>query len=175
LTVHFFNDFMTVSTRLEAEADEPFLRHLIIAEVAENLMASSWPEAIRDNLLDMQYRARRSSIRANFPQAESLIVLLDGRNAGWLVVARTEGTALELMKNDELRVVEIMLLPEHRGKGIGSKLIRDLLLRAERAQLPLRLSVDVGNTAAIRLYEKLGFRRIGSDETRHFMEVALLH
>ena len=160
---------MTVSTRLEAEADEPFLRRLIIAEVAENLMASSWPEAIRDNLLDMQYRARRNSIRANFPQAESLLVLLDGQNAGWLVVDGTEGT-----QKDELRLVEILLLPDHRGKGVGSQLIRDLLLTAERAHLPLRLSVDVRNAAAIRLYERLGFRRIAGDEIRHFMEVPYL-
>jgi ribosomal protein S18 acetylase RimI-like enzyme len=160
---------MTVSTRLEAEADEPFLRRLIIAEVAENLMASSWPETIRDNLLDVQYRARRNSIRANFPQAESLLVLLDGQNAGWLVVDGTEGT-----QKDELRLVEILLLPDHRGKGVGSQLIRDLLLTAERAHLPLRLSVDVRNAAAIRLYERLGFRRIAGDEIRHFMEVPYL-
>jgi ribosomal protein S18 acetylase RimI-like enzyme len=160
---------MTVSTRPEAEVDEPFLRRLIIAEVAENLMASSWPEAIRDNLLDMQYRARRNSIRANFPQAESLLVLVDGQNAGWLVVDGTEGT-----QNGELRLVEILLLPDHRGKGIASQLIRDLLLRAERAHLPLRLSVDVNNAAAIRLYEKLGFRRVARDETRLFMEVPYL-
>jgi ribosomal protein S18 acetylase RimI-like enzyme len=154
---------MTVSTRLECAGDEPFLRHLIIATVAEELMAASWPDAIRENLLDMQYRARRNSIRANFPKGESLIVLVEGGSAGWLFVS----TGF-----DEIRLVDIMILQEHRGKGIGSALIQNLFAKAERAHLALRLSVDVMNAGAIRLYSKLGFHRVGGDETRHFMEVA---
>jgi ribosomal protein S18 acetylase RimI-like enzyme len=154
---------MTVSTRLECAGDEPFLRDLIIAKVAEELMAASWPDAIRESLLDMQYRARRNSIRANFPQGESLIVLADGGSAGWLFVSAGP---------DEIRLVDIMILPEHRDKGIGSALIQDLFAKAERAHLPLRLSVDVMNAGAIRLYSRLGFHRVGGDEARHLMEAA---
>jgi ribosomal protein S18 acetylase RimI-like enzyme len=159
---------MTVSTRLECADDEPFLRRLIIATIAEELMASLWPEAIRENLLDMQVRARRNSIRLNYPQGESRIVLVDGADAGWFFVS----TRADDTPHDEIRLVEIMLLPEHRGKGVGSGLIRDLSSKASRAHLPLRLSVDVRNAGAFRLYERLGFRRVGGDETRHFMEVA---
>lgn len=153
---------MTISTRLESADDESFLRQLIMATVAEELMAATWPEAIRENLLDMQYRARLNSIRANFPQGESSIVLADGQGAGWLFVSTSA---------DEIRLVDIMMLPQYRGRGIGSQLIRDLLSKAEGAHLPVRLSVEVMNGRAISLYVKLGFRRVGSDEVRHFMEV----
>jgi ribosomal protein S18 acetylase RimI-like enzyme len=154
---------MTISTRPERADDEPFVRRLIIATVAEERMAAFWPEEIRENLLDMQYRARLGSIRASFPDGESLVIAVDGQSAGWLFVST---------QTDEIRLAEIMILPEHRGKGIGSQLIRDLCSKAERAQLPVRLSVDVMNARAIRLYEKLGFRRVGGDEVRHLMEIS---
>jgi ribosomal protein S18 acetylase RimI-like enzyme len=154
---------MTLSARRELANDEPFLRHLIIATVAEQLMAAAWPEEIRESLLDMQYRGRLNSIRANFPDGESLIVQVDGQSAGWLFVST---------QPDEIRLVEIMILPEHRGKGIGSVLIQDLISKAERAHLPARLSVDVMNGRAIQLYLRLGFRRAGGDEVRHFMEIS---
>jgi ribosomal protein S18 acetylase RimI-like enzyme len=156
-------NLMKVSTRPESADDEPFLRSLIIGTVAEELMAASWPEEIRESLLDMQYRARRNSIRANWPQGESLIVLADGQSAGWFFMATLK---------DEIRLVEISILPEYRGRGIGSKLVEDLISQGARAQLPVRLSVDVTNAGAIRLYSRHGFRRVGGDETRHLMEVA---
>lgn len=159
---------MTVWTRLECAGDDAFLRRLIMATVADELMASLWPEAIRDSVLDIQYRARLNASRSNFPQAESRIVLVDGERAGWFFVSTLSGGS----PNDEIRLVEIMLLPEHRRRGIGTMLIQDLSSQAKAAHLPLRLSVDVNNAAAFRLYSRLGFRRIGGDENRHLMELS---
>jgi ribosomal protein S18 acetylase RimI-like enzyme len=63
-----------------------------------------------------------------------------------------------------------MILADHRGKGIGSAIIQDLLAESDRARKPLRLTVRVGNYGAIRLYERFGFQRLGGDEVNHLME-----
>jgi len=150
---------MTLSLRPEAEADEPFLRRLIIGAISQELGAEYWPEAMRGRLLDMQYSARRLPLRDRYPDGQSSIVLLDGAEAGWIFVASLPG---------ELRLVEILILPEHRGKGTGNALIRQLI--ADAGSRPVRLSVDARNTRAIRLYERLGFQPAGGDEVHLTME-----
>ncbi|MGO9261742.1 MAG: N-acetyltransferase family protein [Bryobacteraceae bacterium] len=150
---------MTISLRPEETGDEPFLRRLITATITQELGADWWPEPMRSHLLGIQYSARRQSIRDRFPAGQSGIVLVDGAEAGWLYVAKLE---------DEIRLVEIMLLEEHRGKGAGTELIRQVIETA--GNRPVRLSVNVMNTGAARLYERLGFRRIGGDDVQQLME-----
>ena len=108
----------------------------------------------------MQYQAREQGIARNYPQAARQIILADGAPAGRLVVARAEG---------EIRVVDIAVLPQQQNRGIGGAAMRELIEESNREGKPLRLTVNNVN-AAIRFYENLGFRRIGGDETQHFME-----
>jgi ribosomal protein S18 acetylase RimI-like enzyme len=72
---------------------------------------------------------------------------VDGRDAGRLYVARWPA---------EIRIMDIALLPEHRGRGIGSALLADLMAEATRASKPLTIHVERFNRA-VRLYERLGF------------------
>jgi len=50
----------------------------------------------------------------------------------------------------------IAVLPECRGRGVGTRLL-DRLLRSERCETPVCLSVSSDNPA-MRLYERFGFR-----------------
>jgi ribosomal protein S18 acetylase RimI-like enzyme len=152
---------MIVSCRAGAPEDEPFLQELILTHVALELGASHWPEPMRTHLLSVQYTSRRNSIRTRFPDAGDQVILLDGKPVGWLVVATAA---------DEIRLVEILVATAERGKGIGAAVVSSVLSEAEKTGTPVRLSVDVANGRAIRLYERLGFRRIAGDEVRHFME-----
>jgi ribosomal protein S18 acetylase RimI-like enzyme len=79
---------------------------------------------------------------------------------GWLVVHKTAA---------EIHVVDIAVMPERRGSGIGTIVLEELLAESDRNGIPVRLSVNVTNPAA-RLYERLGFRRTGGNEVQHFME-----
>ena len=152
---------MTVSLRPETPADEAFLRHLILESVAQELGAAAWPEPMRSHLLGVQYAGRRQSRRMNFPDAASQVIQADGENAGWVVTASLP---------EEMHIVDIMILPEMRGRGIGTAAIQEILSTAAHAGKPLRLSVNPMNQGAIRLYERLGFRKIGEDEVQYFME-----
>jgi len=56
----------------------------------------------------------------------------------------------------------IVVLDRYRGAGVGEKLARDALQAARRVGIWLvELEVLAVNLRAIRLYEKLGFRRAG--------------
>jgi GNAT superfamily N-acetyltransferase len=149
-----------VSLRPQTPEDDAFLRRLLIATITEELAAWLWPEPVRDQLLDMQYRVRRQGVEGNYPGADRSIILADGAEAGWLVVARSA---------EELRVVEIAVLPDLRGKGIGAAALGAVLVESDRTGIPARLNVNIANRAA-RLYERLGFTRTGGNEVQHFME-----
>jgi len=152
---------MTVALRPALPSDEGFLRDLIVDTIAGELGASAWPEPMRSHLLGLQYTARRHSSRVDFPEAMSQVIQANGKDSGWVLVNAM---------HHEVRVIEIMVAPELRGKGIGTAVIRDLLASASRTGKPMRLSVNITNSGAIRLYERLGFRRIDGNEVQHIME-----
>ena len=157
---------MNVRLRPEATGgqttdDEPFLRRLITETIALELGAGGWPEPMRSQLLNLQYQNRRMGPCAGFPGAESHVILLDGEPAGWLYFANLD---------HEIHIVEIMVLPECRSRGAGAGAIRHVLALASAGGKPVRLTVNVLNAGAIRLYERLGFRRVGGNEVQHEME-----
>lgn len=63
---------------------------------------------------------------------------------------------------DELHILNLAVAPEFRKKGIGGKLLKELLLEAQRrgANHAL-LEVRVGNDAARALYRGFGFEQVG--------------
>jgi ribosomal protein S18 acetylase RimI-like enzyme len=152
-----------ITGRSETPQDEPFLRRLIMGTVEGQLGAGAWPAGLRETILNVQYQARREAIRSRSPNGESRIILVDGGEAGWLCVAELP---------EETRLVELMVLGEYRGQGIGTAVLRELVARAQATGKPVRLSVDARNASAMRLYERIGFRSTGSDEVQHFMEYA---
>jgi ribosomal protein S18 acetylase RimI-like enzyme len=152
-----------VILRAESSGDESFIRNLILETIAGELGASAWPEPMRSHLLGVQYAGRRQSFRLNFPDAASYVIESGGTDAGWAVVTDLP---------QEIFLVEIMVSPERRNRGIGSTVIRQLIAEAAAHRKPLRLTVNAMNSAAIRLYERLGFHRTGGDEVRCLMECA---
>jgi ribosomal protein S18 acetylase RimI-like enzyme len=59
----------------------------------------------------------------------------------------------------EIRIMDIALLPEHRGSGVGSQLLRELQAEARSAGKSLTIHVERFNPA-LRLYERLGFKQV---------------
>jgi ribosomal protein S18 acetylase RimI-like enzyme len=55
-------------------------------------------------------------------------------------------------------------LPEYRSLGLGTVLVSETLERAERAGLPVRISVFRANERAIAFWMRMGFERSGGDE-----------
>jgi ribosomal protein S18 acetylase RimI-like enzyme len=81
------------------------------------------------------------------------VILVDGKPAGRLYVHR---------RPSEIRIVDIALLPKHRGNGVGTRLLEDLLAEGDGAGKSVTIHVERMNPA-LRLYERLGFA-LGEDK-----------
>jgi ribosomal protein S18 acetylase RimI-like enzyme len=148
-----------ITVRPEEPQDEAFLFELYASTRQEEMDALGWSPEMRTNFLKMQFKASQG-YRSAFPGAEFHIVLLNGANAGRLIVNRSR---------EELRIVDVALLPEHRGAGIGTALLQRVFGEATGSKKPLRLKVLKGNRAG-RLYQRLGFVEIGETDMRIEME-----
>ena len=154
------NDPAIITLRPEDPRDEAFLYRLYASARAEEIAAWGWDKAQQEAFLKMQFNGQRQSYGWQYPEAERLIILRDEQPAGRMIVHRSD---------EELLLVDIALLPEHRNLGIGAMLIGSLLDEASLARKPVRLSVERSNPAK-RLYERLGFALVGDTGTHFHME-----
>jgi len=97
-----------------------------------------------------QFAAQQEHYAQKYPAASHDIILFEGRQVGRLYVARLD---------QEIRIVDITLLPRERNAGIGSYLIRQLLDEANRSGKVTRIYVEEFNPS-LRLFERLGFSPI---------------
>ncbi|MGH9880993.1 MAG: GNAT family N-acetyltransferase [Pyrinomonadaceae bacterium] len=79
--------------------------------------------------------------------------------AAWLRLLTGDASGYGYV-DDETPELGIAVLPEHRGRGIGSDLLRHLIESAKAIYPSICLSVSLDNPA-LRLYERMGFERVG--------------
>lgn len=139
-----------VTLRSATADDEEFLVKVYASTRADELARVPWTEAQRAAFVRMQFDAQLLHYRTHNPTATHDIILLDGRTAGRLYVAR---------RDHEIRILDITLLPEHRGGGAGTFLIKELMDEAARAGLPLNIYVESYNRSR-GLFERLGFTKV---------------
>lgn len=154
------HDELHLSWRSATAADGAFCFSVYAATRAEELAAWGWDAAQQEIFLKMQFAAREASYRAAFPEASHAILMCGDRPVGTLIVKHAA---------EEIRLVDVAFLPEHRGAGLGTKVIRRLQAEAHGNGRPLRLQVLKTNPA-MRLYARLGFVTTGSDELRVELE-----
>jgi GNAT superfamily N-acetyltransferase len=133
-----------------AEADLPFLYQVYASTRAEELAPVPWSEAQKAAFLTMQFRAQHTEYQRNYPDTAWLVVLRAGEPAGRLYLDRGD---------IEYCVIDIALLPEHRGHGLGAAIMRDLMDEAGRAGKRLAIHVEKFNPA-MHLYRRLGFQTV---------------
>jgi ribosomal protein S18 acetylase RimI-like enzyme len=108
---------------------------------------------MRESFLAMQFNAQTSHYSQCYPSAEWSIIECEGLRAGRLILDRAP---------DHFHIMDIALLPEYRGRGIGTALLQLVLSEAAVKQLPVRLFASSGERA-MGLYRRLGFETINDD------------
>ena len=131
-----------------APGDDSFLAGLYASTRAEELAVTGWSDEEKAVFCQKQFDAQSAHYRENYPGASLQIIERAGAPIGRLYVARWER---------EIRIMDIALLPEHRGAGIGAKLLAELQDEARSAGKTLSIHVERFNPA-LRLYERLGFK-----------------
>ena len=137
-----------ISLRPIALGDEPWLYRIYASTREEELAPTGWDEAQREAFLTMQFDAQHRYYQEYYAGALFQLILYDGVPAGRLYVNRGA---------EELRIVDIALLPTYRRRGIGTTLLRALQAEGAQARQPVTIHVERLNPA-LRLYERLGFR-----------------
>ncbi|WP_323769533.1 GNAT family N-acetyltransferase [Antarctobacter sp.] len=140
-------------------ADRAFLLHLF-TEARPDLAALPLPEGARQQMIDLQFDAQSRGYAQAFPRASHDIVHLDGRDVGQLRLDRGA---------EALHLVDLSVLSDVRGQGLGARLLRGIQQEATTANQPVRLSVQHGNPAA-GLYRRMGFVATGDTGVHLTME-----
>lgn len=133
------------------EADKDFFRRLNELSYRDVVIRQfgAWDDALQSSNFETKWRE----------QAFEKILVGDTMIGGiW-----TE------QRPDHIRIREIQIHPDHRGRGLGTIVLREEMESATRRGVPLRLRVLIENRAK-QLYARLGFVETGRDETHFYME-----
>lgn len=139
-----------ISLRPVQATDLDFLFQVYASTRTEELAVVPWSPAEKDAFLRQQFDAQHRHYQAAYPDARFEIVSTGLEDIGRLYVWRG---------SEELRIIDVTLLPAWRGRGIGGGLIRALLIEASAAGKRVSIHVEQHNSA-LRLYQRLGFKPV---------------
>ena len=137
----------TVRLRPERDDDADF-RYRLFCDSRPPEFALLLPPSVFEQIMRMQFQAQTTSYRAEFPRARFDIIELADRPIGRIVVDRPCSM---------VHIVDQAIIPELRGQGIGTAIMRTLMDEAGRMGVPVRLKVASSNDPSMRLYLRLGF------------------
>lgn len=133
--------------RRAQSGDFPFLRRLYGQTRQAELAMVDWPEAACERFLDDQFALQHRHYVQQFADADFLIISRHGQPVGRLYLGMPP----------DARIIDIALLDNVRGQGIGGALVAAVQVVAAGQGSSVGLHVDIRNVAARRLYQRLGF------------------
>jgi ribosomal protein S18 acetylase RimI-like enzyme len=140
---------MEVELKKAKNTDIPFLLLLRAVTMNDYLQASG---------LDTDEKSQLDRIQYHFDDAN--IVYYEDKRIGLFKFYFHDLT---------WHVIQIQILPEYQGKGIGAKLLVNLKKLADKRKQRVILSVLKSNPA-MSLYQKLGFIAVAESDTEFTME-----
>ena len=131
------------------EQDKAFLKRLAklcYSDLVERQFGA-WDDKDQERLFEAKWKSH-----------DYQIIELNGDPIGTVWITR---------ESDHLWLREIQISPDRQNRGVGTRIMSDLLRQSNESGLPLRLRVLTQNPAR-RLYERMGFKIIGKYEDTHF-------
>lgn len=149
-----------VRLRPETAADWEFIVVLYAGVRAEEVAPVPWPEEAKQAFLRSQCELQRDHYHKHYQGAEFLIIERGSTPIGRLYLHAGA---------QELRVMDIALVPSERGRGLGTLIMTALLDWARARKGSVTLHVEPLNPAQ-RLYARLGFQLAEDRGVYHFLE-----
>ncbi len=148
------------SLRHAQDGDIPRLRLLYADTRADEMSSVPWAQTAKQQFLDQQFNLQHQHYLKHYPDADFLVIERDGVVQGRYYLSR---------KPPEHLIIDICLMAQQRGHGIGRVLIEESQREAALLGRGMHLHVIKYNTRAQQLYEKLGFRIEGGSDMHHHM------
>ncbi len=142
------------------ETDLPFLKNVYRSTRESELNLTGWTEEEKAKFIDFQFNAQHTHYVNSYKGAAFNIIEWNKKKVGRLYIWETE---------QQIRIMDIALLSEFRGKGIGTSILNNLIEDSESSGKKLNIHVE-HNNPALRLYEKLGFKKTDDTGIYFFME-----
>ncbi len=136
-----------ISFRPISQKDQHFLCELYGTTRADEMAMVPWSEEQKQEFIDMQFNAQHTFYQEQFKDANYNIVVLNNEAIGRLYTD---------IRDDEIRIIDIALLPKFRGRGLGFELLNGVIEEAKQRKLPITIHVEKNNPA-MTLYQRLGF------------------
>lgn len=136
-----------ISLRHIDDGDLQFLLTLYATTRVDELAQVQWTDEEKATFITQQFEAQHTWWQMHYSDARFDLVLVDGEPAGRLYVDVWE---------KEIRIVDIALLPQYRGRGLGTRLMEPVFAEGDAAGKPVSIHVEIFNPAR-RLYDRLGF------------------
>jgi len=149
-----------VSLRPETEADLPFLRKCYALSRDWEMAKAPMTLAEQKAFLIQQFEWQRKHYRTHYADADWFVIERDGVPIGRLYTHR---------QPHEIRVMDIAILPSHRGNRIASRLLAAYCAWGARLGTRVSLNVEFANPAR-RMYDRLGFRYGHTESHHHYLE-----
>jgi ribosomal protein S18 acetylase RimI-like enzyme len=149
-----------IGLRLQADGELPFLRALYISTRWEEMAATNWSNEEKLAFLSDQFALQDLHYTRYYAETMRIIVTNAEQPIGRLYLHGS---------SQEIRIVDISLLPSHRGRGIGGALLRGVFGIARARNCAVTIHVEHVNPAR-RLYDRLGFVFVAGDGIYHKME-----
>ena len=147
----------SISFRPVTVQDRDLLLRLYASTRERELALVPWDAGQKALFLQHQFASQDQHYGAYFPDADYSIVVHNGKDAGRIFVTRDEA---------HIHVLEFTILPEHRGAGVGTEIVRRLQEEARSKALPLTTYLDQFSDSQAWL-ERRGFTRM-ADEGIHY-------
>jgi ribosomal protein S18 acetylase RimI-like enzyme len=145
--------------RPKRDDDRPFLAMLYASTRQQEMDMIDWTDDQKRAFLQWQFDAQTVHYDEQYDGADFLVIEQYGAPIGRLYIDRRE---------DEIEIIDIALLPEFRGSGLGSRLLHDVMREAEQGGKRVKIYVENFNPAR-RLYDRLGFQHVDTNGVYHIM------
>lgn len=146
------------SLRPEAEDDTVFLIQLFATTRVEELARIPWSDDQKWTFITQQFELQRLHYRTYYADTSFDVIEHNGLPAG----------RFYLQEVGQFRIIDIVLMPEWRGKGVGTAIVEALIETARARGKDIDIFVEKFNPA-LDWYRRLGFREF--DDTDVYLEM----
>jgi ribosomal protein S18 acetylase RimI-like enzyme len=130
--------------------DEAFLLALYASTRAAEMAMVPWSDEQREAFVKMQFAGQQAHYKKTYPAASHQILLSNGRAVGGLYVARLA---------DEIRIIDLTVMPGERNSGIGTLALEELIAEGKQVGKVVRIYVE-NYSSSLSLFERLNFKPI---------------
>lgn len=153
-----------ITLRNIQESDLPILCKIYGSTRTEELEnGTDWSDEQKNIFIEHQFSAQHEYYQKNYLGAKFYIIEKENTTVGRLYIDF-------FFEQKGVRIIDITLLPDWRGKNIGSSILKEILQKAAKADRNVTIHVESFNPA-MELYKRLGFTKISeTNGVYHLME-----